>query len=303
MKVTTGIGSFWGRFKYASLGIVILATLVACGGGGSSAPEVPQKTILSVVEIQSVKVSGVSVNGATISPSEKLEVIYNAGGVQGSASVTTTCGGQSLAGTLETSSPTSLSFGHADLVVGSCTGTVTVSAPGYVSATQTFSFTVKTPKTSLARIWANVRSDTLGWYPSIVTVFTDNTSSVVPAKNNTRWLAGGFQLSSCIVQRDVAAPVTSLKVSCVEAGGLTWQVMVWAIATNQLDEYVGPSLPPVTDKTYWVDGDAGTAVTLTTGKFYIKSGLKFDKPDGSTLTIDLTGGGSSNAYAKAIGPL
>ena len=303
MKVTTGIGSFWGRFKYASLGIVILATLVACGGGGSAAPEAPQKTILSSVEIKAVTVSGVNVNGATIPPSEKLEVIYSAGGTQGSASVTTTCGGQSLAGTLEASSPTSLFFGHSDWAVGSCTGTVTVSAPGYASAAQTFSFTVKAPKTSLARIWANVRSDTLGWYPSIVTVFTDNTSSVVPAKNNTRWLAGGFSLSSCIVQRDVAAPVTSLKVACVEAGAGTWQAMVWTIATNQLDEYIGPSLPPVTDKTYWVDADAGTAVTLTTGKFYIKSGLKFDKTDGSTLTIDLTGGGSANAGAKAIGPL
>lgn len=140
-----------------SLGICILAAaaLVACGGGGSTT-EAPQKqlvvdttptpdtvkTILSV-KVQFVAVNGVNIDGSTVEPAAKVLVTYDAGGTQGTGTLSTHCGTQSLAGTQETATTSKLTFGHSDWTEGSCTGSVTVSAAGYASATQTFAFTVK----------------------------------------------------------------------------------------------------------------------------------------------------------------
>lgn len=158
MQESKFLASSGGRFaQRVSLGICILAAaaLVACGGGGSTT-EAPQKqlvvdtiptpdtvkTILSV-KVQFVAVNGVNIDGSTVEPAAKVLVTYDAGSTQGTGTLSTHCGTQSLAGTQETATTSKLTFGHSDWTEGSCTGSVTVSAAGYASATQTFAFTVK----------------------------------------------------------------------------------------------------------------------------------------------------------------
>ena len=134
--------------KCAALSAVLaILTLTACGGGGGGGGATAALSMPSVA-IKLISVSGVNIEGLVASPTDKVVVSYSAGSagdVQGVGNLTTLCGTQQLAATQETASTSSLAFGHSDWVEGSCTGTVTVSAAGYASATQTFAYTVKKP--------------------------------------------------------------------------------------------------------------------------------------------------------------
>lgn len=228
--------SFGGRTtQRVSLGMLVatvIALLAACGGGGGSdTPAATPAVTPPTVTAQSVKISGVkiglvSINGAEVTPDEPavISVEYDAGGAQGAASMAVSCGGNPVATAVASATASKIEFSHNPWLIGSCSGSATVSAPGFTSATVSFSFTVKAPAPTVLRyneaVLLVLADGTLGQL--VVDTVKPSGYAVKKAVNKTSYTSGvAFPLGLCatVWTSDGSAlmkqPDGALVVSCV----------------------------------------------------------------------------------------